>query len=546
MDETQELCTSLVRSIIGDAVFSVTLVWDVGGLSNLEVLAHAQPRPAKGEPAFDPGTIGTLILALADRPEEWIHRRVESVEFCDDKTVRRSVSVDFTLPDRVPCLVLSGNRVAQLVPLARLRKQALVGFDVFDEDGRSVPLLTAIQTGKIVADGLIHIARQIIHGDANRPLDETIEKDIRQITRDERGAKKARNRLLQRTADPNRSEPSRSQLFDLAHDLSFAMLIRRYYRVFLMVVQLEGDGCSRRILKFRCTEPFERSGGPWRLLVGEPDVAQLNVPAAQEGGYHLEIDLPSGVRVVDVSMSTHKEKKAQETDEEQPSFHERIVGSKIHLCVHKVPIEASDAFANAALRAARLGWFGGACFCAWLIAIVLGIGDFWVRTHNHISALGTANTGVTLLLVIPGVFATLLVRYAEHPMVAHLLRAIRLILAVSALLAYSAAGTLVLARSDMQIRRLWAVYALLAIFIAITITVGLLTPPMRHPLARLPIVLGGLFLSAASGTYLLSVSTSGPLWTATLSCAALAVVCLVPGFSVAFRTSRKTKRGDSR
>src|SRR6266536_640448 len=469
MDETQELCTSLVRSIIGDAVFSVTLVWDVGGLSNLEVLAHAQPRPAKGEPAFDPGTIGTLILALADRPEEWIHRRVESVEFCDDKTVRRSVSVDFTLPDRVPCLVLSGNRVAQLVPLARLRKQALVGFDVFDEDGRSVPLLTAIQTGKIVADGLIHIARQIIHGDANRPLDETIEKDIRQITRDERGAKKARNRLLQRTADPNRSESSRSQLFDLAHDLSFAMLIRRYYRVFLMVVQLEGDGCSRR-----------------------------------------------------------------------------IVGSKIHLCVHKVPIEASDAFANAALRAARLGWFGGACFCAWLIAIVLGIGDFWVRTHNHISALGTANTGVTLLLVIPGVFATLLVRYAEHPMVAHLLRAIRLILAVSALLAYSAAGTLVLARSDMQIRRLWAVYALLAIFIAITITVGLLTPPMRHPLARLPIVLGGLFLSAASGTYLLSVSTSGPLWTATLSCAALAVVCLVPGFSVAFRTSRKTKRGDSR
>lgn len=59
---------------------------------------------------------------LLESSNEWVHRRVESVEFLDVKTIRRRVSVDFSLPaskqgprlERVPNRAAAQERVDQV------------------------------------------------------------------------------------------------------------------------------------------------------------------------------------------------------------------------------------------------------------------------------------------------------------------------------------------------------------------------------------------------------------------------------------------------
>jgi hypothetical protein len=505
-------------------------------VSELRISPGGELQAPEDLAPIDEKELGTRLLRLVDQQHEWVNRRVESVEFCDDKATRHSVSVDFTIPEPAPYLVQSGRRVGVLVPLALLGKQALVGFDVFDENGRSLPLLNASQSDNIVAHGLIRVARWVIHGDANTPLDDNIENEIKLIVGGKQGARRAKDNF----EEAPRDDPHH---FKLGRDSIFRPQLDRYERGFLMLVLLQAEAGERRVLKFRYSEAFTRQGGPWRLLIGEPEVAQLNLPSVKDGGYHLEVDLPSGVRVVNARVATH-----ERTDEEKryksPKANVQIVGSKVHLCVRYFPTNAPETLAKISLRAARLGWFSGACCCAWIIAAILGMGAFLFRTHT-LAALGgqpaIANTGATLLLVIPAVFATLLVRSSEHAMVAHLLRVIRVLLAASGLLAYSAAATLFLAHSDLKMRRSWSVYALLATISAVTITLGLLTPAIGRLRARLPIIFGGALTCVAAGAYLFHASTMGPLWGATLIGGVLAGASLLIGFAVAWRTALRER-----
>jgi hypothetical protein len=498
------------------------------------VAGSEQSIPGIEQPS-DESELGTLVLALTDRAQEWVHRRVESVEFRDDRTVRRSVSVDFTLPDWAPSVTLAKNHVVRLVPLAHLKKRPLVGFDVFDEAGQSVPLLTATQTGRVVAEGLVASARKLVHGGLTRTLQPSLEQDLRAITGDNlEEAREARHSILHCGDDDERSK--------LAGNRGFRMLTGRYQRSFLMLVPLQDEERARRVLKFRYIEPFKRTGGPWRLLVGEPHLARFEAPGVQEGGgYHLEIDLPDGVRVTSVSLGTG-DQRTQEEDDDSPSTDRQVVGSKIHLCVRYFPYDAK-AEAQTGLRATRSGWLGSACFSAWLIAIILGVGDVWLRTHAKAQYPNISSTGVTLLLVIPGIFASLLARHAEHAMVAHLLRAIRSLLVTCSLLIYVAAGTLLMARTEAQLRRSWAIYATLATLIAVIVTVGMLTPPLRRRLVRLLIVVGSLLFSGASALYLLLPHMSLLIRLLTLCFVGLALVSLILAVTIDVRDRRAMERG---
>jgi hypothetical protein len=504
-------------------------------LSDTGLLAGAeQGVPGVDQPS-DESELGTLLLALTDRAQEWVHRRVESVEFRDDRTVLRSVSVDFTLPDWAPSVTLAKNHVVRLVPLAHLKKRPLVGLDVFDEAGQSIPLLTGTQTGRMVAEGLVAFARKLVHGGLTGTLQPSLEQDLRAITGDNlEEARKAWHSILHCGDDDERLK--------LASNRGFRMLTGRYQRNFLMLIPLQDEERARRVLKFRYVEPFRRTGGPWRLLVGEPHLARFEAPGVQEGGgYHLEIDLPDGVRVTSVSLGTG-DQRTQAEDDDRPSTDRQVVGSKVHLCVRYFPYDAR-AEAQTGLRATRSGWLASACFSVWLIAIILAVGDVWLRSHAKAQYPNISSTGVTLLLVIPGIFASLLARHAEHAMVAHLLRAIRSLLVTCSLLIYVAAGTLLMARTEAQLRRSWAVYATLATLIAVIVTVGLLTPPLRRRLVRLLIVVGSLLLSGASGLYLLVPHMSLLIRLLALCLVSLALVSLILAVTLDVRDRQATERG---
>jgi hypothetical protein len=68
-------------------------------------------------------------------------RRVESIQFVDDRTVRRRVSVDYTVPREAVVLRVGDGQLVRILPLALMRRKNMVNFDFRDHDGRPTPLL---------------------------------------------------------------------------------------------------------------------------------------------------------------------------------------------------------------------------------------------------------------------------------------------------------------------------------------------------------------------------------------------------------------------
>lgn len=100
---------------------------------------HITPDPLTDEDRRH----GLVSLNLVGSWNDWIKRRVESVEFTSDTSVRRRVSVDFRLRKWLPEPVLDwyGGKV-HYVPIALLNKEPLLEFDLRNEAGVALPLLT--------------------------------------------------------------------------------------------------------------------------------------------------------------------------------------------------------------------------------------------------------------------------------------------------------------------------------------------------------------------------------------------------------------------
>jgi hypothetical protein len=86
------------------------------------------------------------------------------VTFEDRSFMRRRSSVDFTLPLwAFQHLSISGTEPAETaVPITLLAKGALVNFNLSDEGGGAVPLLTGSQAGALAEMALLSAAELIL------------------------------------------------------------------------------------------------------------------------------------------------------------------------------------------------------------------------------------------------------------------------------------------------------------------------------------------------------------------------------------------------
>lgn len=106
--------------------------------------------------------VGLSTWWLLTNPSRWVHRRVETVRFLDDVTVRRQISVDFSLPTE-PWYLRAPDQVGQMyVPLTLLEKRKLTKFDLFDEERRSLPALTTCENGEVAGACLTAFAGQLV------------------------------------------------------------------------------------------------------------------------------------------------------------------------------------------------------------------------------------------------------------------------------------------------------------------------------------------------------------------------------------------------
>jgi hypothetical protein len=74
--------------------------------------------------------------------QEWVMRRVERVQFCDDQAATRRVSIDLYMPTTAPRYCIEGESAICLVPLTIMRRKTLVNFDAADDGGNTLPLMS--------------------------------------------------------------------------------------------------------------------------------------------------------------------------------------------------------------------------------------------------------------------------------------------------------------------------------------------------------------------------------------------------------------------
>lgn len=112
------------------------------------VTAEQIPTPSV-KPLSD-GERPRYAVRLAMRFEKWVHRRVETFEFLDAETVRRRMSVDFTLPEH---RAIDENATVY-VPLMIIEKRDLRNLDVRNRKGNPLNVLTREQSSSVALSGL--------------------------------------------------------------------------------------------------------------------------------------------------------------------------------------------------------------------------------------------------------------------------------------------------------------------------------------------------------------------------------------------------------
>ena len=293
---------------------------------------------------------GRATLRLFVESANWVGRRVETIEFLDDRTVRRRVSVNYVVPHTG--LVLrrgSGAPPVRVLPIASLRRKSLINFHFKGPDDRPVPLL-GLRENQAVTLALINawaalaldagechdLANQFtVESNAYRVIKDIIEGDqdelndawgVFQGTTAETGPSKTLSESL--------SDVDRRLLRCLRADPCFGIVLERLAHNWLLLATDAGEPGEHCIVKFSYDEPLtarysdagytpheptpeggiappryepgDRRGWRRDLLAGlglRAALVRFPVPGAElASSYHLEVAAPTGASIVEASL----------------------------------------------------------------------------------------------------------------------------------------------------------------------------------------------------------------------------------------------------
>lgn len=374
--------------------------------------------------------LGAVTLRLLLTTDRWVHRRVETVRFLDDRRIRREVSVEAE-----PRRVLEGGRGGpQPVPVTLLAKELLVGFAVRDEAGGSLPVLTRRENALLAWSVLVVACEAAL----DQPLTSVLARELHTIaSADSPEAVAARGRLL--TDSPPQELAAevtalqRSPHFPLVH-----VLLTDLASNFLLAVPLDRE---RRIITVSYQEEL-RARRPWvpvtpSNLGWAPMTYRFDTPAvAEAGSYHLEVHLPDGLQVYAPRLDVHSEPPPPQV----PPFKSRVSANAAQLYVAGLqPTTSAGACATVGVAARPDGIINRALLSAAFTLVVLGLAGL-LDTTGTLERAG--EVAPVLLLIAASTIPTYLGRTAEHPLVSRVLYGARAMVVVSVLLLFAAAVVL--------------------------------------------------------------------------------------------------------
>jgi len=373
------------------------------------------------------GEIAVGFAALLTRQAAWRHRRVESISVLSHEVIRRSVSVDFTVP-REHRDELSLGDGQWIVPLAVLDKRMLVHFDLMGENRYALPLMRSDEV-QLVTRELLYLMLDLDLDDAE--LDVDVDALIEAV-------------LSAGPEDGDVVSRSIAEIADRAPE--FAALATTLTYGFPLCAVLT-DVSYRRVVKFAYDEPLGR-GDRYSHFYGIQGCTEA-------ASYHVELDIPDGMRAQSTDILDNR---TGELLAEGPRYTDR---PKMHYVAD--PGAYLEPGLHVRYVVERNQFPVPAMLVAWVLALELLLA--WLFADLH----GIATTGgpaVALLVSISAAFSSLVLRTNEHRLIQLLLAPYRKLLVLATLGAVAAAATLAFKGSETLLDVTWGAGAVVAVAVA--------------------------------------------------------------------------------
>ena len=395
--------------------------------------------------------LGLMFYMLLLAQKSWTYRRVETFAVGEERRFRRQMSIDFEIPPWAITVAKNLGLSNLPVPIMLLKKEPLVAFDLRDASDRSIPTLTREQNGALSMAALEAALAEV----KDLAVSELKAKVKSVVMDSESSAQDLVNCLPPR-------KPSEHE-GDGLEKLRWA--ISTLDTRFVLVADMPLDALrGRTILKAAFEEEtvgsqYAVSGGEdkqfWKRLrarMGLMDykISFMTPEISSCQSYHFEIRPPAGIDCSKVQLLLNKKIPSQK---EVRTVQGARGGSIRHLTASR---ELEDHQTSQSLReyevecAFRPSLDGFLLATYWIGLAATACLGFGIHFAAQLDSRPT-DPAVTLMLVLPGLIATYLVRPGEHVLASRLLRGVRvltlvpgasLILAAAALAVHPSSGAL--------------------------------------------------------------------------------------------------------
>jgi hypothetical protein len=426
---------------------------------------------------------GLTLLGLVLSSPAWVHRRVESVSFSDHRTVRRRISVDFSMPETAPTVVV-GRTVYRLVPLTIMRRKSLINFDLHDEADRPVPLLGLRQNQAITHAMAEAFACTVLH------ITEPPSELTAFLTAMVAGTQAE---MLEEYRKANGDQPGAAWIvLELMRIPLFKRLLDRLTEDFVMFVLVPDTEPTRRVFKFRYDEPLSRNyrqakseatgwastpAVPWwhkqpllAALGWRPARVRFPTPAAEHSrSYHFEVRAPVGTEIVSAQILAGR--PGPDPGPPWPSV-DVVTGrfSTVDLHVVDVP-RGCLSRAQVDLRVAFDSWLVLAVAAAWLtVAAVVGAAWCLGRLGGPGDRRLDPSATSALFITFAAAIAVMLWRPPEHRMAVRLASMVGVVAQAPSLILLVTAALFVFADDGRLRYILWSL-GTPAVLVALTLSV---------------------------------------------------------------------------
>jgi hypothetical protein len=378
----------------------------------------------------------------------WRHRRVETLTMLSHEQVRRQVSVDFTVPAEFREQLRLSDADEFAVPLAFLAKRPLVHFDLRNEEGHAIPLLTAEQN-TLIGRELLYLT---LAGDL-----EAQDADDAAVTSDAGALIEAVLGDLDVTGAVERLE-RRHDLQPLGDFRWAADLLSRSFVLWAVVRGIE----RRRVFKFAYDEPFSL----------RPGLAYVyDAPGCKEAwSYHLEVAVPTDLRARTTRLwdaATGDVLATGPVDADRPALYVSVDPAR-DLAQPELVVDYG---------AERSRFLGPAAIVATVISLLVALPWLFADLEALADSAGPA---IGLVLSTSAVFSALVLRTDEHPLLRLMLVRYRLCLVASTLAALFAAASLGFQAEKWIIQATWAIAAVVSVLTAAILVIAVARSPSSH------------------------------------------------------------------